>query len=252
MNPRLIAISGLPKGTIFAFTGGETLIGREASASLCLNDPSVSRQHCLIRCKRAQLQNRTEHLTLAAGDFTRETNQGNQQELCYTVVDLESFNGTFVNGLPVKEQTLAHGDHIAVGDVVLLFLLHDVKPESSSTSPPGGNELITRSTVRLRAEDALYLRPDRVLAELPVTARVARDLNTLLRITTTINSIDDLSRLQRELLQLILEVIPAEREAILLVGDDPAEFVSTCGRTKSTGQDDSIKVSPNDHNSGFA
>lgn len=41
------------------------------------------------------------------------------------VVDLDSFNGTLINGVPVKEQALAHGDHIAVGDVLLLFLARE-------------------------------------------------------------------------------------------------------------------------------
>lgn len=238
MNARLIAISGSSKGTIFAFTGDETLIGREVSASLCLNDPSVSRQHCLISCEPIQPTTRAEQVTPIQG----ETNEEDQQEPCYTLVDLDSFNGTFINGLPVKQQPLAHGDHITVGDVVLLFLLHDVEPESRM-SPPEESELITRSTVRLRAEDALYLHPNRAVTELPVTARVTRDLNTLLRVTTTISSIDDLSRLQRDLLKLILEVIPAEREAILLIGADQVDFESTCGWSRATGEDDSIRVS---------
>jgi pSer/pThr/pTyr-binding forkhead associated (FHA) protein len=39
----------------------------------------------------------------------------------YTIEDLQSQNGTFVNGERVTQATLAHGDRIAVGDVEVTF-----------------------------------------------------------------------------------------------------------------------------------
>jgi len=158
-------------------------------------------------------------------------------------VDLESFNGTFVNGLPVNEQALFHGDQIAVGDLVLLFLLHEVEDGPRPLISPSEAEVMTRSTVRLRAEDALYLRPDRVLGQLAANDRVALNLNALLKISSRLNSVSDLATLQRELLALIGEVIPAEREAILLVGDTDDSFVSTYGWSRFKGEDDSMRAS---------
>ncbi|HZI85251.1 MAG TPA: FHA domain-containing protein, partial [Pyrinomonadaceae bacterium] len=158
MEPRLIAISGSYKGTIFALSADEVSIGREGSNTVCLNDPSVSRRHCVL----TRLGERSESSLEAEA---QQTAPG------WTIVDLESFNGTFVNGVPVREQTVAHGDQIAVGDVVLLL----VQQDSEGTTEPvqlSEGDLITRSTVRLRQEDALYLRPDKVIAELPITARI--------------------------------------------------------------------------------
>jgi transcriptional regulator with GAF, ATPase, and Fis domain len=236
MDPRLIAVSGALKGAIFSLTEGEIVIGREPSNLVSLNDLSVSRRHCLIKPEPTQAANKT-----APSETTDRA--AREPESGFTIVDLESFNGTFVNGLPVKEQALAHGDQIAVGDVVLLFLLQETEPGT----PPGAHanevDLITRSTVRLRGEDALYLRPERVVAELPATARVARDLNALLKISTAINSFRELPALQTELLKLVLEVIPAEREAILLVDQGQKAFASIRGWTKLKGSDDSINVS---------
>jgi two-component system, NtrC family, response regulator HydG len=236
MSPRLIAISGTLKGTIFALTESEIVIGREPSNSVCLNDLSVSRRHCLIKPEAAQATNKT-----APSGSTDPAAPAAESR--FTIVDLESFNGTFVNGVPVKEQALAHGDQIAVGDVVLLFLLHETDAGVQAAIQSDKGDLITRSTVRLRREDALYLRPEKVLAELPATARVARDLNALLKISNTANSIRDLAQLQKELLKLTLEVIPAEREAILLVDRGQEMFGSVCGWSKSTELDDSIRVS---------
>jgi Nif-specific regulatory protein len=264
MPPRLIAISGALKGTIFALDESEIVIGREASNPICLNDLSVSRRHCLIKSERAPTQGEAEH---QAGDVDSESGQPERAAqaalqndsltgLQFTIVDLESFNGTFVNGVPVKEQALAHGDQIAVGDVVLLFLLHETDAGAKAAIQSGEDDLITRSTVRLRREDALYLRPDAVLCELetvqgrlpgtkpePQPARVMRDLNALLKISASINLFREIPKLQTGLFKLMLEVIPAEREAILLVDRSQDGFASVCGWTKSMGPDDSIKVS---------
>lgn len=263
MNPQLIVISGGKKGTVFALTEAEVSVGREASNTVCLNDPSISRRHCLIKRQADETEAETHP---AAGE---------SQE--FTIVDLESFNGTFVNGIPVSEHTLAHGDQIALGDVQFLFVTQETEAGSAVASQIDEGDLITRSTVRLRQEDAFYLRPEKVLAELPdghdhlqgteAAARVARDLNTLLKISTTINSIRSLRELQLRLLELVLEVIPAEREAILLVdegqvvnkgvlvkesrianesqrvGEGQVSFASVCGWNRLTGSDDSIKVS---------
>ncbi len=227
MNPRVIAISGSLKGTIFALAESETLIGRDSANAICLNDISVSRRHCLIRQDDS-----------GSANASRSANGGE-----FTIRDLESYNGTFVNGRPVREQQLAHGDQIAVGDVVLLFLSHDTDTPMQTSGDSAEVNVITRSTVRLRREDALYLRPEKVAAELPGSARMARDLNALLKISTSINSLATLRDLQSELFQLITEVIPAERAAILLRDGESEAFISASAWRKQGGRDDSLRVS---------
>jgi transcriptional regulator with GAF, ATPase, and Fis domain len=228
MYPRLIVISGSLKGTTFALTEDNVSVGRETSNVICLNEPSLSRRHCVLVSAVAKTESQSGS---SAG-----------QKANFKIIDLESFNGTFVNDIPIKEHTLAHGDQITLGDIQFLFLLHDAE---AGTSPPlfDDADLITRSTVRLQPEDAFYLRPERVLAELPQTERVARELNALLKISTTINSIRDSGKQQHRLLELILEVIPAEREALLRVDCNQGAFTSVVGWNRKYGADDSIKVS---------
>lgn len=216
MNPLLIAISGNYKGTSFACVDDEISLGREASNSICLDELSVSRRHCLI---------------------TRNPDAD------FTIIDLESYNGTFVNGVPVKEQRLADGDQIRVGDVCLIFLLSDLEEAQRATITAEESNLITRSTVRLRAEDALYLHPEKLSAEQPGAARLVRDLGAILKISTAISSIRHLPELQAALFKLILEILPAEREAILLTDEVQYEFVTVCGWNKLLGPDNSIKIS---------
>ena len=215
MAPRLIALSGSLKGTTFALAQDETSIGRDLSNSVSLNDPSVSRRHCLIK--------------------------NNPVTDSLYVVDLESYNGTFVNGVPVAEQTLTHGDQVALGDIRFIFLTHE---DAVTTTPHlQDGDLITRSTVRLEREQAFYLRPEGAVSESSADSRAIRERNALLRISTTINSIRDVNQLQQQLLELTHEVVPAERGAILLADEHGEDFVSSLGWNRVSGADNSIKVS---------
>lgn len=221
MEPLLIALSGSLKGTTFALTTDEVSLGRDTSNSIFLNDPSVSRKHCVIK--------KTESI-------------GADEPIQFTILDLESYNGTFVNGVPVMEQRLAQGDQIALGDLLFIFLTQESDVVAAAVQFEG-DDLITRSTVRLKREDGFYHRPQKVLADVSSGSRIERERNALLKISTTITSIRDVRELQHRLLELILEVIPAQREAILLVENSAEEFVSLCGWNRTTGLDDGTRVS---------
>ena len=208
MNPRLIAMSGPMKGAVFTLTEEEISVGRESANRLAISDRSLSRRHCLI---------------------TREEER-------FKISDLESRNGTFVDGVPVKERLLEHGDQIRLGDSLFLFLLHEGEaPLTANLVRLSEGGMVTGLTVRLRREDALYLQSEKVLEALPAEARTARDLNALLKISTAINSVRSLEALQQQLLELIFEVVPAERGAILLVGESPTEFASVFGWERKSG-----------------
>jgi len=215
MDPRLVAISGPSKGSIFKLTEDEASIGRLSSNRICISDMALSRSHCLVRRE--------------AGRFMLR--------------DLESRNGSFVNEVPVKERWLEHGDQIAIGDSLLIFLTQEEERTPPSSVQLEQTELLTGATVRLRLEDALYLSGGHAAAEARRSNRKARDLDALLRISTAVNSIRSLDTLQPRLLELILEVIPAERGVILLLGNRSDEFASTCGWTRSPQAERPVQVS---------
>ena len=93
---------------------------------------------------------------------------------------------------------------------------------------------------RLRGEDVRYLQPD-ALAALPSGERTARDLQTLVKISTAIGSIRDVESLQWQLLGMIFDVVPAERGAIL-VGSDPEEFSSVVAWDRVAGPQHAVPV----------
>jgi Nif-specific regulatory protein len=207
MDPKLVAIAGSLQGAIFTLTEGEASIGRDSSNLICINDRSVSRHHCLIRKEAGQ----------------------------FTVFDLNSRNGTWLGDVPVKEGFLEHGSRIRIGDAVFLLLLQE--DEAAPTFNPvelHDGRLATLSTMDLRTDETFYLHPEKVFAALPAGARMAWDLNVLLKISRVIHATRGVQDLKRQLLELILQAIPAERGSILLVGKDLEEFASFWGWDKNS------------------
>lgn len=95
-GPHLMGSSGSVLGMRFALSGRSTQVGRDPQSPIALNDPTVSRLHAR---------------------FDRKGEE-------WTVTDLGSTNGTFVNGnrlAPNTPATLAPGDEIKVGEVAFVF-----------------------------------------------------------------------------------------------------------------------------------
>ncbi|HEX2714210.1 MAG TPA: FHA domain-containing protein, partial [Candidatus Acidoferrales bacterium] len=200
---------------MFSLVEDEVSIGREPSNQIALLDALVSRRHCVIR-KDGQ---------------------------AFRIEDLDSRNSTFVNGLPVKERVLAHGDQIRVGNSIFVFREPRSEPAASDASlyldaaqTPGG------PTVVLRKQDALYLQPQQALS-LPATARTVRDLNVLLNFSRTLDSVRGLEALHQKVLEAVLEVAPADRAAILLMEEGSDGFSSVLGWDRRLGPNQPIQVS---------
>lgn len=205
MNPRLIALAGPLEGRTFIIDQEEFQIGRDLSNNISISDPLISRRHNLIR--------------IQAGT--------------YNLLDLESANGTFVNGMPMKERVLEHGDLIALGNSIFTFLIH--QDEASEDHPSiylTEDTLDSRATIILRKEESHYLHPEKALGLLPPAVRLAHGLNTILRISMEINSVRGLEELGQKLLESIFEIVPAERGAIILTTPGSSEFASVMERNR--------------------
>jgi len=216
MHPTLVVIAGpLAKDASFALDGAELFIGRDLTCGVCVISKLVSRRHCSIR----------------------------QQKGLFSIHDLGSRNGTFVNGVPVRERALQHGDVIAVGDSYFKFFVPGC--EEPGTEQPvvfEDGELNTFSTVSLRKDEVGLLQ----IENLPDTARtnrLVRDLGALVTIASRIGSIQDSESLQWQVLGMIFDVIPAERGAILLCGDATEEFASQVAWDRPAGPQQPVQVS---------
>ena len=215
MNPRLIAVSGPLKDSTFPISTVELPLGRDPANVIAIGDPSLSRRHCVL---------------------------SRDGELC-RIRDLESRNGTFVNGVAVKETKLNHGDQISVGDSVFVFLLQEEGEEITPGKVEFDDSQPTQTTARIQPQDVLYLHPDRLLKELPLTSGLAKNLNALLKISRAVHAIRDLDALQAEILTQIFEVAPAERGAILLDSHGKEQFGSVFARQRVPGAQPAVRVS---------
>ncbi|HKI02761.1 MAG TPA: FHA domain-containing protein [Thermoanaerobaculia bacterium] len=199
MTPRLNAVSGELAGRSFALDAEALTVGRDRANALHLRDLAVSRHHCVIEGKGRLL-----------------------------LRDLGSRLGTFVNGIPIAERLLEHGDLVTVGGS--LFLVQTREEEQGEESPSvvlDDRPWVAESTVHLAPDTAFLLRPEASLTARPPDARAARDLQALLRIGNALHEIRATAPLARRLLELALETVPAERAALLLLdptGALPASF----------------------------
>src|SRR4029077_4784589 len=97
-------------------------VGRDSSNQILLTDPSVSRAHCVMEATPAG----------------------------YRLKDLESRNGTFVNGIPIRTHELQNGDRVEIGRSAFIYLTQDDEPITGET-PPSRLSLVTRMVVPVHA-----------------------------------------------------------------------------------------------------
>src|SRR5262245_27591150 len=94
MSAKLVVLAGPRCGETFVVDAPAITLGRDPNSQLSIPDHLMSRRHCALE--------------VDGGSFTLR--------------DLGSSNGTYVDGIPVRERLLVHGDRIRAGDSVLLFL----------------------------------------------------------------------------------------------------------------------------------
>ncbi len=192
-NPRLLAVSGFPKEMVRVVKDGPVFLGRDPSNQMEVADAAVSRKHCSVS----------------------ETANG-----VFEIADLDSHNGTFVNGIRVNRKTIQHGDRIRIGSSDFVFLTGPDEEDALPISGLGSDATTAWKTMSLDG------------AGLPLDAsgigRMARDLTAFFRIANVINSTRDAGALQRELLALICEVIPAAQAAIVLQPNANEEPSAPC------------------------
>lgn len=104
--PQLIVASPQSRGRVVALLRATTRIGRGTGNDLVLESELVSRRHAVLR--------------IEGGGVVLE--------------DLESTNGTWVNGSRVRRRVLADHDEVELGECVLRFIEGPPGSVSSATA----------------------------------------------------------------------------------------------------------------------
>lgn len=93
----VVILEGYAEGMEYPIKKTYAVIGRSRDAAVPLKDPMVSREHAAI---------------VFDGD-------------AFILQDLDSTNGTYMEGALIKERELSHGDKFQIGNTVLQFVLQD-------------------------------------------------------------------------------------------------------------------------------
>ena len=197
--PRLLVIKGADEGKQFDLTDPVVSLGRDASNHIRLHDTEVSRRHAEVRMNGAICQ----------------------------LVDSDSANGTFVNNQKISEVNLVAGDHIGVGQSILVFSTGRDDAATHVGELAEKISLITRADVELSSAiiktigesegSRILMQPEK---NSPWLRGALANLTIMYEACQAISHILDIDQLLARILELIFRSIPADRGCVLLRNTD--------------------------------
>ena len=217
--PRRIALAPRNMDRVFTLEEGQTLTaGRTSQCDMQLDDPSVSRRHCAIEMLPTGLLH---------------------------VTDLESANGTFVNERRIKDATAGPGDRIRLGAAVI-----DVGDPSGIPTRPDQTIVIddahVESVIQKRIEPSSFEWLQSIggaAPELALLKRAQRHLTTLHHVSALFAAARDIDALSDATLRTILDVLSADRAAVVVRRRDGADGVDVLAARPSVRADERFVVS---------
>ena len=220
--PSLFVFRGNNQGMRFELESEVLSLGRESSNDIQLHDTEVSRRHAELR----------------------------RSDKTFTVTDLNSSNGTYVNGKRVQGHQLANGDEVQMGGTVMLYTclgdestgdLAD-KIDIIARHQPGDRSRIVRSM--RQAEGSRILADDSAAAASPWLARARSNLQVMYRTALAVSHTLDIDQLLNRIMQLIFEWVEADRGCIMLVDPDTGKLEPKVRRNrKGVKSEDRITIS---------
>ncbi len=201
--PSLFVIQGRDQGTRYRLDEGTVSLGRGTNNSVQLHDTEISREH-------AELSRR--------GDV-------------FVIRDLESSNGTFVNGQPVKECELASGDQLQLGRTLLLYtgvtegrfedLADKINIVARNVEDDGSR--IVHSMHQSEGSEILSPPSDETTS--PWLARARSNLQIMYRTALAVSHTLDIDQLLARIMDMIFEWVDADRGCIMLKDVDTGQLV---------------------------
>ncbi len=193
--PTLFVIRGADQGSRFELTEPIIQLGRDASSTIQLHDTEVSRRHAEIR----------------------------RVDLNYTIADLNSSNGTFVNGKRIRQHGLASGDQVQLGGTLMLYTgPAEENPEDlakivniGGSADLGDRSRIVRAVTQEEGSRLFDLQTD--TPQNSWLARARSNLQVMYRTALAVSHTLDIDQLLQRIMDLIFEWVEADRGCIMLM-----------------------------------
>jgi len=202
----LLVLQGPDKGRRFELPDSTTLVGRD-SRQLPLSDNTVSRRHC-------------------------ELVPGEDGE--WTLRDLGSSNGTYVNGGRVaKVHVLKLGDQVRVGRSIMVF-----GAQPGVTRSSGGNVSLAGAEAGMDSSimHTIPSSEDSMVLAVPEPAAAAMtNLRVLYQLGAALGSSFDVDHVLEVIMDLVLGHVKADRGIILLLDEKKNELVPKVVRVRDEG-----------------
>ena len=222
--PSLFVIRGRDQGTRFDLNDETILVGREASNTIHLQDTEASRRHAELRL----------------------------HEGIYTLTDLNSSNGTFVNGRRIESRELASGDRVQLGKSLLLYtaasdrsaddLSHEIDIISQSDSGDGSRILHSMS----QQDGSAIFDMGVESSQSPWLARARSNLQIMYRTALAVSHTLDIDELLNRIMEMIFEWVEADRGCIMLFDPETRKLVPKVHRQRKPtagqiGKDEAVE-----------
>jgi len=184
----LVFLSGTFKGRRIPLSGRRMCIGRAPGCEILLDDETSSRHHTEVYFSGTRLM----------------------------AHDLDSTNGTFINGTRIENAELHDGDRFAVGATVFMVELRAARDDRPTTV------IIVEKQRALTTHLTLNLDESRMLRLPPGTSLVdaQQQLDALQRFIQLTAGLLHLPALIQRALDSLMETFNADRAVVLMLGPD--------------------------------
>ena len=185
---RLVLDPGQSTEQVFELKNGPTTLGRAKENDIVILDGSLSRMH-------ARIDVNGERIVLS---------------------DLQSSNGTYVNGDRITECVLKHGDAVKCGDAEFQFredlhILHEI----SSGVRKGFRDLLVAEKPRDKVSTSALKIKQKDSQE-----RSKDKLQILLEVSELLSSPEDIDILLQKIVDFLFVIMDVDRVAILMVNEE--------------------------------
>lgn len=220
--PSLFVIKGRDQGQLFELEEEVASIGRVGDNTLQLQDTEVSRNHAELRLE---------------GDE-------------YSINDLNSSNGTYVNGKATRRHLLKSGDHIQLGRTLLLYTgakeeqaaAADSQVDIVARAQDEDGSRILHAMSQSEGSELLSAPPDQTQS--PWMLRARSNLQLMYRTALAASHTLDIDQLLSRIMDMIFEWVEADRGCIMLYDDDSGELSPRVQRQRrGLRSDDRITIS---------
>jgi len=207
--PSLFVIRGADQGFRFELDERRVDIGREGANAFQLRDTEVSRHHAEITWR----------------------------DKCHLLVDLNSSNGTYVNGRRVHEHRLASGDQVQMGATLMLYTgpaeeSDDQLLENVSIAPPhpsGDRSQIVRSITH---DEGSRIFQSSSGPESTWIGRARSNLEIVYRTALAASHTLDIDQLLNRIMDLVFEWMQADRGCVMLLHPEKHKLEPRVRRTR--------------------